>query len=309
MTAPLPEPGPGARSLPVKPDARLDKRLSDLCRELSRSFIQKMISEGTVRVNGRVVRAGYRLKASDVVVMERRVEQPDTSELPPFHLHIVYEDSDILVVDKPAGVPTHPGPGHGSGTLSNALLAYLPDLAGVGDPSRPGIVHRLDKDTSGLLVVAKTADAHRDLSAQFKSRTVTKTYLALVEGSVSPPNGVIEAPLGRHYRRRKEIAVVQDGRESITGYETVAVFDGFTLLSITPKTGRTHQIRVHMAAIGHPVIGDAVYGNRHPRLPRHFLHATNLSFSHPATKEKTEVKSHLPEELSAFLESLKTAGC
>ena len=309
MTAPLPEPGPGCRSLPVKPDARLDKHLSDLCPELSRSYLQKMISEGIVRVNGRVVRAGYRLKASDVVLMERRVEHTDTSELPPFHLHIVYEDSDILVVDKPAGVPTHPGPGHGSGTLSNALLAYLPDLAGVGDPSRPGIVHRLDKDTSGLLVVAKKTDAHRDLSAQFKSRTVIKTYLALVAGSVSPPNGVIEAPLGRHYRRRKEIAVVQDGRESITGYETVAVFDGCTLLSITPKTGRTHQIRVHMAAIGHPVIGDAVYGKRHPRLPRHFLHAAYLGFRHPATREKVEVKSHLPAELSAFLESLKATGC
>ena len=309
MTAPLPEPGPEARSLPAKPDVRLDKHLSDLCPELSRSFIQKMISEGIVRVNGRVVRAGYRLKASDVVVMEQRVKQPDISELPPLHLHIVCEDSDVLVVDKPAGVTTHPGPGHGSGTLSNSLLAYLPDLAGVGDPSRPGIVHRLDKDTSGLLVVAKTADAHRELSAQFKSRNVTKIYLALVEGSVSPPNGVIEAPLGRHYRRRKEIAVVQDGRESITGYETVAVFDGCTLLSITPKTGRTHQIRVHMAAIGHPVIGDAVYGKRHPRLPRHFLHATHLSFRHPASKETIEVKSHLPEDLSAFLESLKATEC
>ena len=206
MTVPLPDPRQEARIIPAKPDARLDKHLADLCPDLSRSFIQKMIAEGRVRVNGRAVRAGYRLKASDVVVMEPQAEQPEIPEPRPFDLAILYEDTEVLVVDKPAGVPTHPGPGHGGGTLSNALLAYLPDLAEVGDPARPGIVHRLDKDTSGLLIVAKTADAHRDLSAQFKQRTVSKMYMALVEGLVVPPEGVIEAPLGRHLKRRKEMA-------------------------------------------------------------------------------------------------------
>ena len=260
-------------------------------------------------MNGRAVRAGYRLKASDVVVMDQQAEQPDIPEPRPFDLAIVYEDTEVLVVDKPAGVPTHPGPGHGGGTLSNALLAYLPDLAEVGDPSRPGIVHRLDMDTSGLLIVAKTADAHRDLSAQFKQRTVSKMYMALVEGLVVPPEGVIEAPTGRHIKRRKEMAVVQDGRESVTWYETVRIFDGYTLLRVTPKTGRTHQVRVHMAAIGYPVVGDSVYGRRNNCLARHFLHAAYLRFRHPASKDEIEVNSQLPGELAGFLNSLSATGC
>ena len=309
MTAPLPDPSPEAHTLPAKPDARLDKHLVGLCPDLSRSFIQKMIAEGSVRVNGRAVRAGYRLKASDVVVMEPQAEQPDIPEPRPFDLAIVYEDTEVLVVDKPAGVPTHPGPGHGGGTLSNALLAYLPDLAEVGDPSRPGIVHRLDMDTSGLLIVAKTADAHRDLSAQFKQRTVSKMYMALVEGLVVPPEGVIEAPVGRHLKRRKKMAVVQDGRESVTRYETARIFGGYTLLRVTPKTGRTHQVRVHMAAIGYPVVGDSVYGRRNKCLARHFLHAAYLRFRHPVSMDEIEVNSQLPLELAGFLNSLRATGC
>ena len=309
MTAPLPDPRQEVRIIPAKPDARLDKHLADLCPDLSRSFIQKMIAEGRVRVNGRAVRAGYRMKASDVVVMEPQAEQPEIPEPRPFDLAILYEDAEVLVVDKPAGVPTHPGPGHGGGTLSNALLAYLPDLAEVGDPARPGIVHRLDKDTSGLLIVAKTADAHQDLSAQFKQRTVSKMYMALVEGLVVPPEGVIEAPLGRHLKRRKEMAVVQDGRQSTTKYETVGIFGGYTLLRVTPKTGRTHQVRVHMAAIGYPVVGDSVYGNRNKCLARHFLHAAYLRFRHPGSMDEIEVNSQLPGELSGFLNSLSDTGC
>ena len=309
MTAHLPDPRPEDRTLPEKPHARLDKHLAGLCPYLSRSFIQKMIGEGSVRVNGRAVRAGYRLKVSDVVVMDPQVEQPEIPEPRPFDLAIVYEDAEVLVVDKPAGVPTHPGPGHGGGTLSNALLAYLPDLAEVGDPSRPGIVHRLDMDTSGLLIVAKSADAHRDLSAQFKQRTVSKMYMALVEGLVVPPEGVIEAPLGRHLKRRKEMAVVQDGRESVTRYKTVGIFDGYTLLRVTPKTGRTHQVRVHMAAIGYPVVGDSVYGRRNNCLARHFLHAAYLRFRHPISKDEIEVNSQLPLELAGFLNSLSDRGC
>ena len=309
MTAHPRDPRLDLRTLPAKPDARLDKHLADLCPELSRSFIQKMIAEGRVRVNGRAVRAGYRLKALDVVVMEPQAEPPETPGPRPFDLAIVYEDTDVLVVDKPAGVPTHPGPGHGGGTLANALLAYLPDLDEVGDPSRPGIVHRLDKDTSGLLIVAKTADAHRDLSAQFKQRTVSKMYLALVEGLVVPPEGVIEAPLGRHLKRRKEMAIVQDGRQSTTSYETAGIFDKYTLLRVSPKTGRTHQVRVHMAAIGYPVVGDSVYGKRNKCLARHFLHAAYLRFRHPVSMDEIEVNSQLPGELSGFLNSLSDTGC
>ena len=268
-----------------------------------------MISQGLVRVNGRTAPPSYRLKPSDVLEIAPPGDTPQSVVAHPLALDILYEDDHLLVIDKPAGVATHPGPGHGSGTLVNALLAYLPGLSGIGDPERPGIVHRLDKDTSGLIIVAKTPAAHRDLSAQFKGRAVAKRYLALVEGAVSPPEGVIEAPVGRHLKRRKEMAVVEGGREAVTRYETDRTFAVHTLLRVAPQTGRTHQIRVHLAAIGHPVVGDGVYGRRDPRLGRHFLHATYLKFRHPSSRDEIEVSSPLPMELSGFLESLGHRGC
>ena len=295
---------PDPTSTPIVPNQRLDKYLAALCPDLSRSAIQQLISQGKVRVNGQTPKPSHRLKETDQLQFDRPAESP-TPAAPQFpSLNIVYEDDHLLAVDKPAGLTTHPAPGHETGTLTNTLLAHLPGLAEVGDPSRPGIVHRLDKDTSGLLLVAKTHQAHRDLSAQFKKRTVAKTYLALVIGSVSPPEGVIQAPVGRHFTRRKEMAVVQGGRDAETRYKTVSSYDGYTLLNVTPHTGRTHQIRVHMAAIGHPVVGDATYGKRHPRLRRHFLHAASLRFRHPNSGEEMELTAPLPEDLSSFLNSL-----
>ena len=289
---------------PRVPNERLDKHLATLHPDLSRSAIQQMISEGVVRVNGQISKSSHRLKETDRLEFDLSAETPITSSPQPLPLNIVYEDDHLLAVDKPAGLTTHPAPGHQTGTLANALLSYLPELAGVGDPSRPGIVHRLDKDTSGLLLVAKTQTAHRGLSAQFKRRTVTKTYIALVQGTVSPPEGVIQAPVGRHFTRRKEMAVVHGGRDAETRYRTVTSYDGYSLLSITPHTGRTHQIRVHMAAIGHPVVGDATYGKRHPELRRHFLHAASLRFNHPFSGKEMELSSPLPRDLSNFLDSL-----
>ena len=283
---------------------RLDRHLAALYPDLSRSAIQHLIAEGRVRVNGQIAKASHRLKPTDTLHMDPTPDPFPSPSPDPIPLCTIYEDEYLMAVDKPAGLTTHPAPGHQTGTLANALLSYLPDLVGVGDPSRPGIVHRLDKDTSGLILIAKTQPAHRDLSAQFKKRTITKTYIALVHGSVSPPEGVIQAPVGRHFTRRKEMAVVQGGRDAETRYKTVASYDCFTLLRVTPHTGRTHQIRVHMAAIGHAVVGDATYGKRHPELIRHFLHAASLKFSHPFSGKEMELRSPLPRDLSNFLDSL-----
>ena len=292
------------KAAPIMPNERLDKHLATLHPDLSRSAIQQLISEGRVRVNGQISKSSHRLKETDRLEFDLSAETPITACTQPLPLNIVYEDDHLLAVDKPAGLTTHPGAAHKSDTLANALLSYLPGLMGVGEPSRPGIVHRLDKDTSGLLLVAKTQSAHRDLSAQFKKRTVTKTYLALVQGAVSPPEGVIQAPVGRHFTRRKEMAVVQGGRDAETLYKTITSYDDYDLLSIIPHTGRTHQIRVHMAAIGHPMVGDATYGKRHPELKRHFLHAASLEFIHPSSGEEMELSSPLPDDLSNFLDSL-----
>ena len=286
------------------PNQRLDKYLAALCPDLSRSAIQQLISQGRVRVNGQAPKPSHRLKETDQLQLDLPAEPTTPPSPQPLSLNIVYEDDHLLAVDKHAGLTTHPAPGHETGTLTNALLDYLPDITHVGDPARPGIVHRLDKDTSGLLLVAKTQPAHRDLSAQFKKRTITKTYLSLVHGAATPSEGVIQAPVGRHFTRRKEMAVVEGGREAETPYKTVESYVGYTLLSVTPRTGRTHQIRVHMAAIGHPVVGDATYGKRHPRLRRHFLHAASLRFRHPYSGEDMDLNAPLPEDLSSFLNSL-----
>ncbi len=295
---------PDPTSSPVVPNERLDKYLASLCPDLSRSAVQQLISEGRVRVNGRISKPSHRLKETDRIHLDLPAESTILPASQPLSLDIVYEDDHILVVDKPAGLTTHPAPGHKTDTLANALLSYLPELADVGEPTRPGIVHRLDRDTSGLLLVAKTQHAHQDLSAQFKRRTVSKTYLALVQGPVSPPEGFIQAPVGRHHRRRKEMAVVEGGRESETRYRTIAAYGDYTLLNVTPRTGRTHQIRVHMTAIGHPVAGDATYGKRVPRLRRHFLHAASIRFCHPNSGQEMELTAPLPEDLSNFLDSL-----
>ena len=295
---------------------RLDKHLADQIPELSRSRAQKLIKEGLVTVNGGIPKPSYRVEAGDLVVV--RVPPPEPMEVKPqaIPLDIVYEDEGVIVVNKPAGMVVHPAYGHRTGTLVNAVLAHCPDLAGVeGDP-RPGIVHRLDKDTSGLIIVAKNDSARRHLQRQFKRREVNKVYLALLEGRLEPTQGVIEAPIGRDKKRRKRMAVVEGGREARTKYRVVEYLDAragkvshsYTLVEAEPKTGRTHQVRVHFASIGHPLAGDPVYGFRKQRLSglhRQFLHAQTLGFRLPGSNEYIELTAELPDDLRGVLEELR----
>ena len=219
-------------------------------------------------------------------------------------LSIVYEDRDLLVVDKAAGMIVHPAPGHPDGTLVNAVLAHCPDLQGIGGTVRPGIVHRLDKDTSGLMVVAKNDRTHRMLSDQLKERKFTKVYLALTHGRVTPVEAIIDAPMGRSNANRQRMALVDGGREAITRYRVIRHYSAHTLVEIRPSTGRTHQIRVHFASLGYPLVGDTTYGKPDSRLNRHFLHASTLGFTHPTSGEYREFTTGLPTELKAFLNSL-----
>ena len=255
--------------------------------ELSRTQAQRLIGEGRVTVNGIPAKASLKVFAGDRIVLN--LPAPEASRLAPeaIPVKIVYEDDDLLVIDKPAGLTVHPAPGHPAHTLVNAILSHLPELPETGDRLRPGIVHRLDKDTSGLIIVAKNARAHLDLSDQFKERSVSKVYLALVEGRLEPRDGVIEAPIGRDRSHRERMAVVDEehGRAARTGYHVLRYVDGYSLLEVRPETGRTHQIRVHLAAIGHPVAGDRVYGAKaSSHFPRQFLHAHRLAFNLPSER-------------------------
>ena len=287
-----------------RPGARLDKYLAEECR-LSRSYLQKLIAEGQVRVNEGPARASQVLGAGDRITVT--LPPPPPSPLTPedIPLDIAYEDSDLLVLDKPAGLVVHPAPGHQSGTLVNALLAHCPRLGDAEGSVRPGIVHRLDKDTSGLMVVAKSAAAQASLAGQIKERSITKAYLALVRGRLSPRQGAIEAPVGRHPGMRKRMAVVSGGREARTEYRVMDYLDDYTLVEALPETGRTHQIRVHFSAIGHPVFGDPVYGRRSPLLERQFLHAHRLGFRLPSSGDYREFTSELPPDLREALDSLR----
>ena len=239
---------------------RLDTFLAQRCPDLSRSRIQALTAEGCVTVDGAPAKPAARLREGQTVSLV--VPPPVPSSLVPqaMDLHVVHEDSDLLVIDKPAGLVTHPAPGHPDHTLANAVLAHCPDLEGVGGEIRPGLVHRLDKDTSGLIVVAKNDAAQAGLSAQFKDRTVSKAYLAAVTGHPDPERATIDAPIGRHPRSRTRMAVVSTGRGAVTEYDVLRHLRGYSLVEARPRTGRTHQIRVHMASVGHPVAGDATYG-------------------------------------------------
>jgi 23S rRNA pseudouridine1911/1915/1917 synthase len=282
---------------------RVDKYVAERC-SISRSYAQKLITDGHITVNEHQIKASYKLAQGDKVVAH--LVPPVAISLAPedIPIKIIYQDSDLLVLDKPAGLVVHPAPGHPSHTLVNAILAQCPDLAGIGGSLRPGIVHRLDKNTSGLMMVAKNDRAHENLSAQIKSHSIIKRYLALVCGHLSPEKGAIEAPIGRHPKDRKRMTVVSDGRQARTEYQVLKYLNEYTLLQVQPETGRTHQIRVHLSAIGYPIFGDLIYGKGSPLLKRHFLHAHYLSFRLPSSGEFAEFHSELPQELEQVLEIL-----
>jgi 23S rRNA pseudouridine1911/1915/1917 synthase len=282
---------------------RLDKYVAEECAELSRSYIQRLIGNGHVTVNNCVAKGSLKLNIGDRVVLVIPPPIPSTPLPEEIPLTIVYEDNDLLVVDKPAGLTVHPAPGHPSHTLVNAVLAHCPNLE-INGSVRPGIVHRLDKNTSGLIMVAKNDAAHRDLSDQIKTRSVIKRYLVLVEGCLSPDRGIIEAPIDRDPSHRKRMAVVSEGREAFTQYQVIKNMGNYTLLEVTIKTGRTHQIRVHFSAIGFPVVGDEVYGRMSPILNRQFVHACYLGFRLPSSGEYMELRSDLPVDLEEALERI-----
>lgn len=284
---------------------RLDAFVARRCPELSRSHARRLIDAGLVTVGGRARKASERLSDGDEVTVV--VPPPEEMMLEPEEvpLAVIYQDNDIIVVNKPAGMPVHPAPGHPGGTLVNALLAACPDLQGISGTLRPGIVHRLDKDTSGLLVVAKNGRAMRALQEQLKERTVHKAYLALARGVPIPREGQIEAPIGRSQTNRKKMAVIQGGRDATTRYRVIEAFDGAALLEVEPVTGRTHQIRVHLSAIGHPVLGDAVYGRASPLIGRQALHAWKLEFGMPLGGRRVEFESPLPEDMRRAIERLR----
>jgi 23S rRNA pseudouridine1911/1915/1917 synthase len=282
---------------------RLDKYVAEEYTELSRSYIQRLIVNGHVTVNNCVVKGSLKLNVGDRVVLVIPPPAPSTPLPEEIPLVIVYEDNDLLVIDKPAGLTVHPAPGHPSHTLVNAVLAHCPDIE-INGSVRPGIVHRLDKNTSGLIIVAKNDAAHRDLSDQIKNRSVIKRYLVLVEGCLSPDRGIIEAPIDRDPSHRKRMAVVSEGREAFTQYQVIKHMDNYTLLEVTIKTGRTHQIRVHLSAIGFPVVGDEVYGRMSPSLNRQFVHACYLGFKLPSSGEYIELRSDLPVDLEEALERI-----
>ena len=296
-----------------KPGERLDVFLARRAPNLSRSRARRLIDDGLVTVDGRSERPSYALAAGDTVRADLPPEPAQAGARPgeaalaaePIPLAIVYQDDDVIVVDKPAGLTVHPAPGHPGGTLVNALLTLAPELARSRDKIRPGIVHRLDKDTSGLLVVARSDRAHEDLTRQLKERRVGKTYLALVRGLPEPPRGAIEAPIGRHPKNRKKMAVVAGGRDAETKYKLRETLGEYALLEVQPVTGRTHQIRVHLAAIGHPVVGDSVYGKRSDVVGRQFLHAWRLAFELPASGRLVEFESPLPPDLAGALAALR----
>ena len=302
--------------------ARLDRWLAGRLGAVSRTRIQAAIEMGSVLVDGRPARAARRLKAGERVEASVPPPAPEVLEPERVPLVIVHEDSDLLVVDKPAGMVTHPGAGQPSGTLAAAALAHVPEMGGVGGPRRPGIVHRLDKGTSGLIVLARTQRAYDALVGQLARRQVTRRYLCVVHGAVTRDEGTVDLPIGRDPRSRVKMAVARQGRgkRAVTHYRVLERLRGFSCLECRLETGRTHQIRVHLAALGHPVVGDETYGARRRPAPAGgppgldeavaaldgvALHAAGLAFGHPATGERVEFAAPLPERIERVLRCLR----
>ena len=292
---------------------RIDKFLVSRLPEFSRARLQGLIEDGFVLINHQPARkSGQTVESGSVI--EIRVPSPVPAgvvgeDIP---LDVIFEDDNLLVINKPAGMVVHPASGHGSGTLVNAVLGYLPALEGIGGEERPGIVHRLDKETSGLIIVARNERAHRWLQDQFRLRRVEKTYLALVDGMPPTPAGRVEAPIGRDLNNRKKMAIVPPGkgREAASEFHTIESFKNHTLLEFHPLTGRTHQIRLHCAFLGCPVVGDVIYGRRVSSVPinRHFLHAAGLRVRLPGEKDMRDFAADLPAELELVLENLRKSG-
>ena len=289
---------------------RLDKFLVSCLPEFSRSRLQALIENGSILVDGIAAhKSGQMIDRGNLIQVN--IPPPEPTELIPeaIPLDIIFENEDLMVVNKPAGMVVHPAAGHTSGTLVHAALAHAPEMEGIGGEKRPGVVHRLDKDTSGLIILAKNDQAHRFLQEQFKQRKTEKTYLALVDGKPPTPAGRIEAPVGRDSVHRKLMTVtgIKKGREAVSEYRTLESFKQHTLLEVHPLTGRTHQIRVHMTFLGCPVAGDTVYGHRNASVPlkRQFLHATRLSILLPGDAKRRTFEAPLPDELEEVLERLR----
>lgn len=300
--------------LEVGPDTnalRLDRYVAVAVADLSRSYARQLIEDAHILLNGHDARPSALVHTGDIVTVRRPVSQPTDLIAEDIPLNVVYEDSDVVVVDKPAGMVVHPAPGHQSGTLVNAVLARYPDITVSGD-LRPGIVHRIDRDTSGLLVVARNDRARHHLQRQQQARTMLKVYLAVVEGRFKEPEGLIDAPIARHPIDRMRMAIVPDGRLARTHWRVIEELGDYTMVEARLETGRTHQIRVHFAYKSRPVLGDPLYGPRRPRatfgLTRQFLHAHRLGFTLPATGQWGEFESPLPPDLQTALEKLRSSA-
>lgn len=285
---------------------RIDKLLPDLNPDWSRNQIQDWIKLGLVEVNVKVIKANYKTKLNDVIVVTEKVIEEVDIVAEDLGIEVYYEDKDVAVVYKPKGMVVHPAPGHYTGTLVNGLMYVIKDLSGINGEIRPGIVHRIDKDTSGLLMIAKNDIAHRGLVEQLVDKTVTREYTALVHGNIPHEFGTIEAPIGRNPKERQEMAIVDDGKESVTHFNVIEKFEKYTLVKCQLETGRTHQIRVHMKHIGFPLVGDPKYGPKKTlNIGGQALHAGLLGFEHPVTGEYIEKEAPLPEYFETLLEKLR----
>ena len=287
---------------------RLDAFLASSLDGLTRSQAARLIESGEVAVNGRAVSKSYKLAGGEDIAVTLPEPEPVEAVPQDIPLDVVYEDADVIVVNKPSGMVVHPAPGHPDGTLVNALLYHCAGtLSGIGGALRPGIVHRIDRDTSGLIIAAKNDAAHQYLSAQLADHTLARTYECIVVGALREDRGTVDAPIARHPADRKRMAVVAGGREAVTHWEVIARYPGYTHVRCRLETGRTHQIRVHMAYIGHPILGDTVYGAKKevPGLTGQCLHAVGLRFLHPRTHEVMELSCPLPEEFTRMLQKIR----